>query len=74
MSRSSTDWQDRAACVETDGDAFFPLEGFGSRKAISICSRCPVTRECLNYALVNNFSGIWGGTSEKERQKLRRNM
>ena len=34
---------------------------------------CPVRMECLNYA-INNFQdyGVWGGTTEKERVRIRR--
>jgi len=32
-----------------------------------------VISECLDYALVNfERCGIWGGTSERERRRLRR--
>jgi hypothetical protein len=34
---------------------------------------CPVRGECLDFALLTNQdSGVWGGTSEDERRKLRR--
>jgi WhiB family transcriptional regulator, redox-sensing transcriptional regulator len=34
---------------------------------------CPVIDDCLEYALeTNQRSGIWGGTSERERKSLRR--
>jgi WhiB family transcriptional regulator, redox-sensing transcriptional regulator len=39
-------------------------------KAKTICSRCPVIRECLQYALVTQEIGIWGGTTDGERRKL----
>ncbi|MGD2044020.1 MAG: WhiB family transcriptional regulator, partial [Acidimicrobiia bacterium] len=42
-------------------------------KAKAVCSVCPVIEDCLQYALeTNQRSGIWGGTSEKERKSLRR--
>jgi len=34
---------------------------------------CEVRSECLDYALANDERfGIWGGLSERERRKLRR--
>ncbi|MCO5329925.1 MAG: WhiB family transcriptional regulator, partial [Ilumatobacteraceae bacterium] len=34
---------------------------------------CPVSPDCLQYALeTNQDSGIWGGTSEEERRQMRR--
>ncbi|MGH9194816.1 MAG: WhiB family transcriptional regulator, partial [Acidimicrobiia bacterium] len=38
-----------------------------------VCTQCPVALECLRYALANREQfGIWGGTSERERRKLRK--
>jgi len=34
---------------------------------------CPLLKECLEFALVNNERfGIWGGTDPDERKKIRR--
>jgi WhiB family redox-sensing transcriptional regulator len=42
-------------------------------KAKSVCCQCPVTTECLEFALeTNQDTGIWGGTSEEERRQIRR--
>jgi WhiB family redox-sensing transcriptional regulator len=42
-------------------------------RAKEVCSICPVSDACLEYALeTNQRSGVWGGTSEKERKSLRR--
>ena len=41
--------------------------------AKAICRLCEVRGECLDYALTTNQeSGVWGGTSEEERRKLRK--
>lgn len=38
-------------------------------------SGCPVQQQCLQYALDNNEkSGVWGGTTEFERQVMIRNV
>lgn len=42
-------------------------------KAKQICETCPVKEPCLEYALVNESYGIWGGMSETERQYERMN-
>lgn len=71
------DWRARAACSGYPNTLFFPAgdtpdEG-SLDKAKAICSVCPVIEDCLEYALeTNQRSGIWGGTSEKERKSLRR--
>jgi WhiB family redox-sensing transcriptional regulator len=38
-----------------------------------VCGGCDARQPCLEFALTTNQdSGIWGGTSEEERRKLRR--
>ncbi len=73
----SADWRDRAACAGYANGAFFPTIDANSGptvdKALAICGACEVTEECLSYALESNqVSGIWGGTTEKQRRSLRR--
>ncbi|WP_017793162.1 WhiB family transcriptional regulator [Leucobacter salsicius] len=66
-------WQADALCAQTDPEAFFPEKGGSTREAKRICDTCEVRSECLGYALENDERfGIWGGLSERERRKLRR--
>ena len=66
-------WQADALCAQTDPEAFFPEKGGSTREAKRICDSCEVRSECLGYALENDERfGIWGGLSERERRKLRR--
>ncbi|GGH37621.1 WhiB family transcriptional regulator [Microbacterium album] len=66
-------WQSDALCAQTDPEAFFPEKGGSTRDAKRICSSCDVRAECLEYALQNDERfGIWGGLSERERRKLKR--
>lgn len=66
-------WQADALCAQTDPEAFFPEKGGSTREAKRICDGCEVRSECLEYALENDERfGIWGGLSERERRKLRR--
>jgi WhiB family redox-sensing transcriptional regulator len=52
---------------------FFPERGASTRKAKAICNACEVKAECLDYAIVNGEKfGIWGGMSERERRRVRR--
>ena len=38
-----------------------------------MCEVCPVRVDCLEYALANRLDyGVWGGTSERERQRILR--
>jgi WhiB family redox-sensing transcriptional regulator len=72
------DWRDFAACRDTNPDLFFPVGTTGPaieqiEQAKAVCHECPVQTACLEFALLTNQdSGVWGGTSEEERRKLRR--
>lgn len=37
-----------------------------------ICAGCPVQTNCLEWAVKHEESGIWGGTTERERERLTR--
>jgi WhiB family transcriptional regulator, redox-sensing transcriptional regulator len=66
-------WQDRALCAQTDPEAFFPEKGGSTREAKKVCRSCEVRAECLEYALEHDERfGIWGGLSERERRRLKR--
>lgn len=67
-------WQADAACHGLrDVVDFFPERGRSVRPAKAICAECPVRVECLDYAIANGIHhGIWGGLSERERRKVRR--
>lgn len=71
-------WRDRAACRLIEADLFFPAGSTGSavdqiQSAKAVCRTCPVTDACLRFALeTNQEAGVWGGTDEDERRKLRK--
>ena len=66
-------WQDYANCLGVDPDLFFPERGASTREAKEVCRGCVVREECLEYALANGEKfGIWGGMSERERRRIRR--
>lgn len=66
-------WQDYANCRGADADLFFPERGASTRKAKSICAECEVKQQCLDYAIeMGEKFGIWGGLSERERRRVRR--
>lgn len=69
----SVRWDLRAACRGTDTSLFFPGERDleASRDAKAICATCEVRDECLEEAIVNREHGIWGGTTERDRRRIR---
>ena len=69
------EWKSRANCTGVDPDLFFPgrndTEAIANAKAV--CAGCPVSEECLEYAIDrNHHMGVWGGSSENERKAIRR--
>jgi WhiB family redox-sensing transcriptional regulator len=66
-------WHDRANCKGANADLFFPERGASTRTAKSICRQCQVRADCLEFALRSGEKfGIWGGLSERERRRVRR--
>lgn len=43
-----------------------------NKEAAALCYGCPVTVECLEYALDNNETGVWGGTTTNQRHNFTR--
>lgn len=67
------DWHDQANCLGVDPDLFFPERGASTREAKEVCRGCVVRLDCLEFALQNGEKfGIWGGLSERERRRIRR--
>ena len=69
-----TDWMAKAACREApEPSIFFPGPGMVAADAIAYCVRCPVSDECYAYAIDDlDLQGIWSGTTERERRRIRR--
>lgn len=75
---STGNWRAASACLRADPDLFFPISSAGRAiiqiaKAKEICARCPVRRQCLEFARAHEpLYGIWGGTTFEERERVRR--
>ncbi|MFB7470309.1 WhiB family transcriptional regulator [Kitasatospora sp. NPDC056184] len=73
-------WRESARCRGADPELFFPIGSSTSfptlaqsDEAKAVCGRCPVSRQCLEWALdAAPVEGVWGGTTEAERRALRR--
>ncbi len=69
-------WQEDANCRGEDPELFMPKRGVPITSARRICEECVVRIDCLEYALANyNYDtdhGVWGGKSQQERKKIRR--
>lgn len=68
-----TSWQESSNCLGVDPDLFFPERGASTKEAKEVCRGCVVREDCLEFALANGEKfGIWGGMSERERRRIRR--
>ncbi len=71
-------WVNEGNCRDVDPSVFF-IPGYIKGddlerrriKAKDFCSLCVVRSECREYAIDNKEEGIWGGTTERERNKIR---
>jgi WhiB family transcriptional regulator, redox-sensing transcriptional regulator len=76
--RDRPDWRVEAACQNADPELFFPdddirLARAKVKMAKLICRGCPVSATCLSWSLAGDYeAGIWGGLTEDERRRLRR--
>ena len=69
MQRHRKVWQRESKCV---GD-YAISDGETPIKTIAAyCSNCPVIKECLNYALLHEEGGSWGGLNRRALAKRRR--
>lgn len=72
------DWRHRAVCREVDPELFFPVGSSGPallqiEEAKAVCRRCPVSEQCLAWALgTGQDAGVWGGMDEDQRRALKR--
>lgn len=74
-------WEAHAACGDDVAALFFAPEGerrpereLRETAAKAICAECRVRRPCLECALGADIrDGVWGGLSEDERRRERRN-
>jgi WhiB family redox-sensing transcriptional regulator len=71
-SRDAT-WRARAACRDLDTAFFFPESDADAEPALAVCASCPVRDACLEFALTTRQDdGVWGGTTEAQRKRIRR--
>lgn len=81
---SPPDWMEQGLCaqlpMEWSDSLFFGVEHRAAPGALiaaanaarEICARCPVLALCLTNALISDERyGVWGGTSGRQRSKLR---
>ena len=71
---------ERAKCTGLPPQTFFPPNATDVRRAKSFCngddpeypSVCPAREQCLAIGLQYKLAGVWGGTSERDRRRIRK--
>ena len=69
------DWRSNAACRDTEPELFFPVGTTGMatdqiESAKRVCTNCDAQKHCLEFALDHRAQGIWGGTTDFERDAM----
>jgi hypothetical protein len=69
---------EKAACKGLDIELFYPEKDIFTPEEENIfgrmCIECPVMLMCLEWGLVHEKSGIWGGTTPYRRQQARKSL
>jgi hypothetical protein len=63
-------WSKLDICAGENPGTFFPSNGDPGTRARQICARCPVRRDCAEYATAADEFGIWGGLDQEQRRAL----
>jgi Transcription factor WhiB len=61
--------------ISTDPELFFPPGDGSAAEARHVCAMCPVSGQCLAYAVTaGEQHGNWGGLDPHQRENLRRQI
>ena len=65
-----TDWAASALCADMPAE-IFDAAGDRVQTAKAACAHCPVTRQCLRWAISHEVEDeIWGARTPRERRRL----
>lgn len=67
-------WHSLAACKGMAAENFYPPLPGGqvTAAAVAACDRCPVRRECAEWAIAHEDRGYWAGMSANRRRAIRK--
>lgn len=57
-----------ARCRDAEPETFFVGDPERVAEAKAYCADCPIRVECLTMALKEKLDGVWGGTTQYERE------
>lgn len=52
---------------DSDPELWFTGDERSDRRAKALCGGCPVVMACLRHAMVWHEIGVWGATTQRER-------
>ena len=64
--------KDEHGRLTVNPNVFYPTHGGTFKPAMTMCSDCPVWKECAEWAIKRNEFGCWGGTTEDDRKDIRK--
>ena len=74
--RAKLDWEEEVPCRKVGPRKMYPASN--NQQAIvakEVCSGCHARVPCLELALATSeYFGVWGGTTEKDRQSVIRSL
>lgn len=65
-------WDRLAACKGMDTEIWFGEDTVYVTKAKEVCAACPVKDLCREEAIRLHLKGVWGETTDPERETIRR--
>ena len=62
-------------CTELGVEWFYPERSAKvARVAVACCARCDVRDVCLAWGVAHETDGVWGGSTPKGRERIRRGL
>jgi len=68
--REQPAWVKDRACANIPTGIFYMFNAEDDRRAKRICVDCPVKTECLEHAIKNSETGVWGGMNDLDRVRF----
>jgi WhiB family redox-sensing transcriptional regulator len=68
--REKPAWYSDGLCRNLPTKWWYEYDANKDKKAKAICRECPSQAACLQYALENDETGVWGGLNDTDRHRL----
>ena len=61
-------------CAQVDPELWHPKKGETNKQAKELCATCQFMDPCYQWALRRKVYGIWGGSTDKQRERERHRL